>query len=56
MNDEEKAKLILEALDRNGIQIDWNMEKYYINGIVEGLKDIQKNDPRQRVANECLKN
>lgn len=41
MTNEEKAKIILEAMDSNGIQINWNMEKYYIAGIVKGLEAIE---------------
>lgn len=41
MTNEEKAKIILESMDNNGIQINWNMEKYYIVGIVKGLEAIE---------------
>lgn len=41
MTNEQKAKIILESMDNNGIQINWNMEKYYIDGIVKGLKEIE---------------
>lgn len=47
MTNEEKAKVILEAMDNNGIQINWNMEKYYINGIVKGLKEIEVKEKKQ---------
>lgn len=40
---EEKAKLILEHMEKY-LQIDWNFEKYYIEGIVNGLKDIEKKE------------
>lgn len=30
MTDEEKARIILENMDENGVQIDWNFEKYYL--------------------------
>lgn len=41
MNKKEQAKIILESMDANGIQINWNMEKYYIAGIVKGLEAIE---------------
>lgn len=44
MTNEEKAKIILEAMDSNGIQINWNMEKYYTAGIIKGLEDIEKKE------------
>ncbi|MGM8140066.1 hypothetical protein [Enterococcus italicus] len=42
MTNEEKAKIILESIDKNGIQIDWNFEKYYLKGIIAGLEEIEK--------------
>lgn len=39
MTYEEKAKIILEKMD-HFIQVDWNFEKYYLQGIVDGLKEI----------------
>lgn len=47
LSDEDKARIILEAMDNNGIQINWNMEKYYINGIVKGLKEIEVKEKKQ---------
>lgn len=44
MNKKEQAKIILEAMDSNGIQINWNMEKYYIAGIIKGLEEIEKKE------------
>jgi hypothetical protein len=41
MNKQEKAKIILEALDQY-LQIDWNFEEYYIKGIMKGLTEIEK--------------
>jgi hypothetical protein len=43
MNKQEKAKIILEAMEEY-LQIDWNFEKYYIRGIVEGLIEIEKRE------------
>lgn len=42
MNKKEQAKIILEAMDSNGIQINWNMEKYYTVGIIKGLEEIER--------------
>lgn len=39
MNKKEQAKVILEELDKV-IQVDWNMEKYYIAAIVNGLNEV----------------
>lgn len=44
MTNEEKAKIILESMDSNGIQINWNMEKYYTAGIIKGLEEIEKKE------------
>lgn len=41
MTYEEQAKIILEKMDKF-IQIDWNFEKYYLQGIVDGLKEIDQ--------------
>lgn len=41
MSIEEQARLILEGLDKY-IQVDWNMEEFYLKGIIEGLKQIPK--------------
>lgn len=43
MTDEEKAKIILEALDEY-TQVNWNFEKYYIKGIKNGLKKIKEKE------------
>ena len=43
MTEEEKAKLILEGLEEY-IQIDWNFEKYYMLGIMKGLKKIDQQE------------
>lgn len=42
MTNKEKARIILEKMDENGIQIDWNFEKYYLKGIIAGLEEIEK--------------
>lgn len=41
MTDQEEAKIILEALDRR-INVNWVLEKCYIESIVEGLREIRK--------------
>jgi hypothetical protein len=43
MTEEEKAKIILEALDEY-IQVDWNFEKYYLKAIENGLKEIEERE------------
>ena len=43
MTNEEKAKIILEALEEY-ILIDWNFEKYYVKGIKNGLKEIERRE------------
>lgn len=44
MTNEQKAKIILESMDSNGIQINWNMEKYYVVGIIKGLEEIDRKE------------
>jgi len=50
MTDEEKAKIILEALDEY-MQVDWNFEKYYMRGIKNGLKEIERREQDETVNN-----
>lgn len=40
MTNEEKAKIILENLDKT-IQVDWNFEPFYIQAIMSGLREIE---------------
>lgn len=40
MKKDKKAKIILEYLD-TVIQVNWNMEDYYIDAIAEGLEEIE---------------
>ena len=47
MTYEEKARIILEKMDKF-IQINWNMEKYYLQGIVEGLKEIDLKEKEKK--------
>lgn len=50
MKYEEMAIIILKALDKN-IQVDWNMEKFYIEPIIKGLKEIEKKE-RENARNK----
>lgn len=43
MTYEEKAQIILESLD-NRINVNWNLEEFYIKSIIEGLVKIEKED------------
>lgn len=36
MNKRDQAKIILEAMDKSGIKVDWNME----GAIIDGLNEI----------------
>ncbi|WHZ33246.1 hypothetical protein QNK01_11710 (plasmid) [Desemzia incerta] len=47
MTYEEKARIILEKMDKF-IQINWNMEKYYLQGIVDGLKEIDLKEKEKK--------
>lgn len=48
MTDEQKAKIILEALDEY-MQVDWNFEKYYVKGIENGLKEIERREQSETI-------
>ena len=50
MTYEEKAKIILEALDEY-MQVNWNFEKYYVKGIKNGLKKIERREQDEKVNN-----
>lgn len=41
MTKKEKALIILKILDKT-IQVDWNLEKYYLDAIVKGLEEIER--------------
>lgn len=41
VNKEEKAKIILESMDQY-IQINWNLEEFYLRGIVNGIRKIEE--------------
>lgn len=42
MDRKEKAKIILENMDKHSFQVDWNLEELYLKGIIEGLKEIER--------------
>jgi hypothetical protein len=41
MTKQEKAKIILEEIDKN-INVNWNLEEQYIKAIMKGLEKIEK--------------
>lgn len=45
MTYEEKALIILKSMEKN-IQVDWNMEKFYIDPIIAGIKEIERKDKK----------
>lgn len=47
MNNDEKARIILEALDQNGIAINWAFEAVYMDAIIKGLRKIEKEDKKR---------
>ena len=47
MTDEQKAKIILESLDEY-MQVNWNFEKYYVKGIKNGLKEIERREKHEK--------
>ena len=53
MTNEEKAKIILEALDEY-MQVNWNFEKYYVKGIKNGLKEIERREQNGELTAETL--
>lgn len=48
MTNYEKAKIILEALDEKGVNVDWNFEDNYLLGILEGLTEISKREKEEK--------
>lgn len=46
MKREEKAKMILEALDEY-LQVNWNFEDFYLKAIKKGLEEIEKKEGEQ---------
>lgn len=43
MDNQQKAKIILDQLDKY-IQVNWNMEEFYLKAIMNGLKEIEKKE------------
>lgn len=43
MNIDEKAMMILEGMETY-MQIDWNLEQWYLDAIKVGLKEIEKRE------------
>ena len=43
MNIDEKAMIILEGMETY-MQIDWNLEQWYLDAIKVGLKEIEKRE------------
>ncbi|SDJ68962.1 hypothetical protein [Alkalibacterium thalassium] len=50
MTNEEKAKIILEALDEY-MMVNWDFEKYYVKGVKNGLKKIERREDREKAQN-----
>lgn len=50
MTNQEKARIILEKMDANGVKVFWSMENVWLKGIIAGLEDIEKEEPK------CLNN
>jgi len=43
MNQDEKAEIILDALDEY-MTINWNLKEFYIKAIKRGLKEIEEKE------------
>lgn len=46
MNIDEKAMMILEGMETY-MQIDWNLEQWYLDAIKVGLKEIEKREKQE---------
>ena len=53
MTDEEKAKIILESMEEY-LLIDWNFEEYYLKGIKNGLREIERREENGELTAETL--
>lgn len=49
MTRNEEAKIILDSLNKY-LQVDYNFEKYYLKGIVEGLIVVERQKRPTRTA------
>lgn len=43
MKNDEKAMIILEHMEKY-LQVDWAFEKFYIKGIMNGLREIDEKE------------
>lgn len=46
MNIDEKAMIILEGMETH-MQIDWNLQEWYLDAIKVGLKEIEKKEKEE---------
>lgn len=53
MNKQEKAKIILEQLDEY-IQVNWNLEEFYLKAIMNGLNEIEERENNERKNTENI--
>lgn len=53
MIDEEKAKIILESMEEY-LLIDWNFVEYYLKGIKNGLREIERREQNGELTAETL--
>jgi len=45
MTNLEKAKILLESLDEV-IQVNWNIEEFYLKAILNGLERIEREEKK----------
>ena len=51
MKNSEKAKIILDHMEKY-LQINWAFEEYYIKGIMNGLREIDKKEAEKGAFND----
>lgn len=51
MKNDKKAMIILEHMGKY-LQVDWAFEKFYIKGIMNGLREIDKKEAEKGELNE----
>ncbi|MGO1356296.1 hypothetical protein [Alkalibacterium gilvum] len=51
MKNDEKAKIILDHMEKY-LQVDWAFDKFYIKGIMNGLREIDKKEAEKGALNE----
>ena len=54
MKNDEKAKIILEHLEKY-LQVNWAFEEFYIKGIMNGLREIDKQEAAKGEMNDSQK-